>query len=131
MKILIIESCNECPYCSIDLYNICNKLGRKKIDNANNILKECPLEDNNIQQCLYKTGYQETIEGKKTWKEEWKDGIFHEWTTNYEELGDNVGQYPSAIIETEDGSIMIEHAECVKFKRPIKKQLKKYMYISK
>ncbi len=42
-------------------------------------------------------------------------GYFHEWGTDYEELQGGVGQFPIAIIEKDDGTIVTPHAELIKF----------------
>lgn len=42
-------------------------------------------------------------------------GVFHKWTTDYEELENGVGIYPAAIIEKSDGQITVEYAGSVRF----------------
>jgi hypothetical protein len=47
-KILIIDSCNDCPYFDNSYYDyarICDKLHKVNKSNIFEILEECPLKD--------------------------------------------------------------------------------------
>lgn len=48
---------------------------------------------------------------------EWKKGIFHGWSTDYEEFTTGPGLFPVAIIEDEEGGVHSVYAEFVRFKK--------------
>lgn len=42
-------------------------------------------------------------------------GVFHGWGSDYEEFETGAGNYSTAIIEMEDGTIQNPHVEMIKF----------------
>ena len=50
------------------------------------------------------------------WEEQpWQPGTLLEWSIDFEELRDGVGQFPVAIISDDSGKVHIVHAESVNF----------------
>ena len=59
-----------------------------------------------ITTCWYKEGIGS----------EWKTGFFHEWSINWEQVGDGPGQFPVAVIEdATDSLVHVVYAEFVSF----------------
>lgn len=46
------------------------------------------------------------------------EGWFHEWSTQWEELNGGLGQYPSAIVEDDNGDVHVKWAGEIKFITP-------------
>lgn len=51
----------------------------------------------------------------KKWVKEEREGYFHEWSMNYEEIENGAVNYPVAIVEFPDGSIALPYAADVVF----------------
>ena len=66
-----------------------------------------PDEKEKYRSCRFK----KFVDGM--WEE--YSGKFHCWTQDYEELGDSVGHYPAAIVETDDGKVLVCSAENLQF----------------
>lgn len=57
-----------------------------------------------------------TVEGKKySEKVEVGKGVFHGWGSDYEEFETGAGNYSTAIIEMQDGTIKNPHVEMIQF----------------
>ncbi len=53
---------------------------------------------------VYKWGASVSLANKPV-RDEREVAVFHDFNTDYEEIGCNVGQYPVAIVEFRDGSV--------------------------
>lgn len=47
--------------------------------------------------------------------EEFENGIFHQWGSNYEEFESGAGNYSVAIVELPDGKVIMTNADDIQF----------------
>lgn len=47
--------------------------------------------------------------------EEFENGVFHQWGSNYEEFENGAGNYSVAIVELQDGKVIMPNADDIQF----------------